>query len=462
MTKPAHLASLSQWQDDRFGMSLHFGLYSLAARGEWVRSAEQLSVEDYQSYYDAFAPEPGWAAAWARLARQGGARYAVLTAKHHDGFCLFDSALTRYSSMHGPARRDLVREWIEAVRAEGLKAGLYYSLVDWHHPDYPASRDRQHPLRHHPEAPARDAAGDWTRYVAYLHGQVEELCSHYGRIDSLVFDFSYWDFAGEKWGATELLRKIRALQPHCIVNDRLGNEPRKKIPRPSFAGDYEQTEQNIPQQGLRDDAGLPMPWEGWFTLTNSWSFSTTDQLWKSPTTIIRALVNCVSKGGNLLLNVCPDARGRVPDQAERTLNEVGGWLRLNGDSIYGAAAAAWPKPEWGRFTQKDRTLFAHVLEPVIGNITLPELRGRIRRGHVLATQAEVVVCDFWNPGVQTFDGPEDIFFNFARPTAWTYPLPDARDTVVAFELGEESEAQALCQRWDDARAQDIHSRLPIS
>lgn len=431
--QPLHLQTLEQWRQDRFGMSVHFGLYSVAARGEWVRSAERLTVEDYQCYYDSFNPEPGWAKEWARLARMAGAQYAVLTTKHHDGFCLFDSALTDYKSSNSAAGRDLVREWVDAVRAEGLKVGLYYSLVDWHHPDYPASGDRQHPLRDHPDSAERDAKCDWSRYVAYLHGQIEELCSNYGRIDSMVFDFSYGEYAGEKWGATELLRKIRSLQPHCIMNDRLGREPRKQIPRPSYAGDYEQTEQNMPREGLKDNAGHPMPWEGWFTLTNSWSFSATDNRWKTPTSIIRALVNCVSKDGNLLLNVSPDARGRVADEAVRILEELGQWLRLNGDSIYGAGPAALPKPEWGRFTQKGDVLYAHILDQVIGHIALPALKGEVSHGRLVANNSEVFLCDFWNPEVQSLDDPQDVFFNFTEPYSHTYPLPDLRDTVVAFD-----------------------------
>lgn len=453
--------SLARWRHDRFGLSLHFGLYSVAARGEWVRSNERLTDAEYRSYFDRFNPEPGWAAEWARLAKAAGARYAVLTTKHHDGFCLFDSALTDFKATHTPARRDLVREWVDAVRAEGLAVGLYYSLVDWHHPDCPATGDRQHPLRHHPDSPARDAKCEWSRYVAYLHGQLIELCTNYGRIDSLVVDFSYWDYVGEKWGATEIQRKLRQLQPHLLFNDRWGNEPRKKIPRPSYAGDYEQTEQNIPREGLRDDAGRPMPWEGWFTLTNSWCYSATDTVWKSPAAIIRALVNCVSKDGNLLLNVSPDARGRVPAEARRILAEVGEWLALNHDSIRGAGPALFPKPEWGRYTQKGDTLYAHLTEPVIGNIGLQGLRGRVRDGRLLADNAAVLIADFWNPGVQTFDAPDDIFFNFAAPTAWTYALPDARDTVVAFTLNDGPASAAERARLDAARDQAVRSRAPF-
>lgn len=454
----AYPSHLTWWREARFGMSLHFGLYSLAARGEWVRSNEQLTVADYQKYFDAFNPEPGWATAWAKLAKAAGAKYGVLTTKHHDGFCLFDSKLTAYNAVHSGAKRDLVREWVDALRAEGLKIGLYYSLVDWHHPDCPATKDRQHPLRHKAETPARDASAQWERYVAYMHGQLLELASNYGHIDQLVVDFSYWNYTGEKWGATEIQQKIRALQPGITFNDRWGNEPRKKIPRPSYAGDYEQTEQNIPQVCLHDDAGQPMPWESWFTLTNSWCFSATDNRWKSPATIIRALVNCVSKDGNLLLNVSPDGRGRVPHQAAGILREVGQWLDLNGDSIYGAGAAPLPKPEWGRYTQKGAHLYAHLTDYVIGNITLPGLRGRVRDGRLLAHDADVIICDYWNPEVQTFDGPDDIFFNFANPTAFTYSLVDERDTVVRFTLNDTATTTAERQRLDAVRDQIIARR----
>jgi alpha-L-fucosidase len=324
---------------------------------------------------------------------------------------------------------------------------LYYSLVDWHHGDYPAWQDRQHPRRHDPGARERDAQGDWSRYVAYLHGQVEELCRNYGTIDLLVFDFSYWDYAGEKWGASELMRRIRALQPDVVVNDRLGLEALKQVPRPDYAGDFDQTEQDIPREPLTDRTGRPIPWESWFTLNNSWCFDPNDRAWKDSTTVIRALVNCVSKDGNLTLNVSPDVRGNVPAAAVGILREVGAWLDANGESIRGAGAAPWPKPEWGRFTLKGDRLYAHVLEPAIGHLTLPGLRGSVKNGRVLATGAEAILCDYWNPGIQTFDAPDDIFFNFGCPVQATFPLPDRRDSVVGFELTGAEECTALKQRY---------------
>ncbi|MFQ3670299.1 MAG: alpha-L-fucosidase [Verrucomicrobiia bacterium] len=426
---PSHLR---WWIEARFGMSLHLGPYSVAGRGEWVRSVERLSVAEYQRYVDDFVPEPGWAVQWAAAARKAGARYAVLTTKHHDGFCLFDSALTDYTAPRSAAGRDLVAEWVEAVRGEGLAVGLYYSLVDWHHPDYPAWGDRQHPLRDDPDSRQRDERCEWSRYVEYLHGQLLELCSNYGRIDLLVVDFSYGDYRDEKWGSEVIQKRIRQLQPSILFNDRWGREPRKRIPRPAWAGDFEQTEQNLPREGLRDQSGSPMPWEGWFTLTNAWSHSNTDRAWKSSRAIVRALVNCVSKNGNLLLNSSPTARGYLEAEASQILSEVGAWLSRNGESIYGAYAAGLPKPEWGRFTRRGNFLYAHILDEPIGHVSLPGLRGKLCDGRLVATSAEVVLCDFWNPEVQTFDEPDDTFFNFAHPVAWTYPLPDPLDTVVRF------------------------------
>lgn len=444
---PAVPARLHWYLEARFGLSLHFGLYSLPGRGEWIRSVERLTVEEYQRYFDAFAPDAECAREWARAARMAGARYVVLTAKHHDGFCLFDSALTDYKSTNTPARRDLIREYVDAVRAEGLRVGLYYSLVDWYHPDYPAYGDRQHPLRHDPAARERDTRCVWPRYLEYMHGQVRELCSNYGKLDVLVFDFSYWDFHGERWGATELMRMIRQLQPDVVVNDRLGCESIKALEPPAYTGDYDQAEMDIPREPVRNKAGHPIPWESWFPLSNSWAHNPSDADYKSAATIIHALVNCVSKGGNLLLNVAPDPRGHLNAHTLSTLQEIGAWLARNGESVYGCGPAPLPKPEWGRWTQRGNVLYAHILAPVIGHLSLQGLRGKVKNPHVLATWQPAILCDYWNPGIQTFDAPDDIFLNFREPIQFTWPLPDARDTVVRLEYTSPEEQARLLEEY---------------
>jgi alpha-L-fucosidase len=280
-----------------------------------------------------------------------------------------------------------------------------------------------------------------------MRGQVEELLSHYGKIDIMVFDFSYWDYMGEKWGGTDLIRTAKRLQPGILVNDRLGQEPIKKIPRPSYAGDYHQCEQGISSAEVRDDGGNPLPWEAWFTTNNSWCFSPNDRQYKSPGDIIRAMINCVSKNANIVVNIGPDGRGNVDPESMRLLLEVGEWMALNGESVYGCGSADLPKPEWGRFTQKGRYLYAHLLDTVIGQIPMQGLRGRVKNGRVLANGAEAVICDFWNPALQTLDGPDDIFFNFGTPPQNTFPYPDFRDTVVRFELTDAAERRMLVENY---------------
>jgi alpha-L-fucosidase len=431
----------------RFGLSLHFGLYSIAGRGEWLRSTEQLSVEEYQQYFDSFQPDAGCAREWARAARLAGAKYCVLTAKHHDGFCLWDSALTSYKSTNTPARRDIIREYVDALREEGIRVGLYYSLVDWHHPDYPAWGDRQHPLRHDPASRARDEKCDWPRYLEYMHGQLEELLGNYGPIDVLVFDFSYWDFIGEKWGASELMQKIRRLAPNIVVNDRLGFEAIKQANPPAYVGDYDHAEQNIPREPVTNALGQAVPWEAWMTINNCWTFDPHDQNWKSAQTLVRALVNCVSKGGNLMLNIGPDARGHLPAQGLRILEEVGQWIELQWREHLRLRRCGIRQTRMGPLHAKRRAAFRssagtdHWTHQLARYAWTREKRARVGR-----REPKAPLSSYWNPGVQTFDAPDDIFFNLGKPPQATFPLPDARDTVVRFERTSEDEHRQICER----------------
>ncbi|WP_372661569.1 alpha-L-fucosidase [Cohnella sp.] len=419
--------------EDRFGMFIHWGLYAIPARGEWVRSVEQISIEDYQVYFDQFNPARYDPRAWAKAAKAAGMKYAVLTAKHHDGFCLFDSKLTDYKSTNTQAGRDLVREFVEAFRAEGLKVGLYYSLIDWYHPNFPAYGDRIHPMREN-EAYKRDPS-KFGAYLDYMHGQVRELLTDYGKLDIMWFDFSYGDLKGEAWRANELMEMIRSLQPHIIVDNRLeasgeeGGSIYKKDPS-FFSGDFASPEQIIPPSGLTDEDGNPIPWEACITLNNNWGYASSDHSYKSARTVIRKLVECVSKNGNLLLNVGPDATGVIPQQSLEILEEVGQWLRLNGESIYGCGQADLPKPDWGRYTRRGDKLYAHLFEESIGPVNLAELAGRIKQARLLSDGSEIFISRPWNAVMY----PNDAFINLARPEHFSYPLPDDRNTVVELTL----------------------------
>ncbi|MFB9326568.1 alpha-L-fucosidase [Paenibacillus aurantiacus] len=428
-------ARTAWFREARFGMFIHWGLYAIPARGEWVRSFERMPVEAYQPYFDQFDPTGYDPAAWARAAKQAGMKYAVLTAKHHDGFCLFDSALTDYKATNTPAGRDLVREFVEAFRAEGLKVGLYYSLLDWHHPDYPAYGDRHHPMRDDP-AYAREPE-QFERYLDYMHGQIRELLTGYGKLDIMWFDFSYDELSGEKWRATELMHMIRELQPDMLIDNRLevNGERQSTIytDHPSlYAGDFASPEQIVPPAGITSDSGGPIPWEACITLNNNWGYAPADKAYKSATTVIRKLVECVSKNGNLLLNVGPDAKGRIPDESLAILREVGAWLERNGESIYGCGRADLAKPEWGRYTCRGNKLYAHLFEPSIGAVLLQGLEGRVKQARLLADGSELHLARPWN--AELF--PHDAFVNFALPVHATYELPDARNTVLELELAE--------------------------
>ncbi|WP_068614727.1 alpha-L-fucosidase [Paenibacillus tuaregi] len=410
---------------DRFGMFIHWGLYSIPARGEWIRGNERMSYEQYKVYFDEFDASRYDPKAWARAAKDAGQKYAVLTTKHHDGFCLFDSKLTDFKATNTPAGRDLVREYVDAFREEGIAVGLYYSIIDWHHDDYPGYGDKAHPDRDN-EA-AKDKPIEFDRYLAYMHGQVKELLTNYGKIDIMWFDFSYDDMTGEKWKATELIRMIRSIQPDIIIDNRLGGNIRAEEPE-EYAGDFFSPEQIIPPGGIVDVKGRPVPWEACITLNDNWGYHSTDKNYKSAKQVIRTLVECVSKNGNLLLNVAPDAKGEINRETLEVLNEVGEWLRLNGDSIYGCKAADLPKPEWGRYTQNGERLYAHVYDRGIGPIYFEGLKGKIRKARLLRDGTELKVEVPWM-ALEYSDIENGAFINLAGAR-----LPDENDTVIELFL----------------------------
>ena len=420
--------------EDRFGMFIHWGLYAIPARGEWIRSVEKISKEDYRQYFDEFNPVLFNPKEWARAAKQAGMKYAVMTAKHHDGFCLFDSRFTDYKSTNTRAGKDLVAEYIEAFRTEGLKTGLYYSLLDWHHDGYPAFGDPYHPMRDNEGF--RNKTYDFERYLGYLHSQVRELCTNYGRIDIMWFDFSYKGMTGEKWRATELVNMVRSLQPGIIIDNRLEASGEGygsiKTRNPSvYSGDFASPEMIIPPEGVTDDDGNSIPWEACITLNNHWGYHSTDRNYKTPRLIIRKLVECVSKNGNMLLNVGPDAKGRFPEESIRVLSEIGEWMKRNGKSIYNRGKSGFPKPEWGYYTQKGNLLYAHVFDGNIGALPLVGLSGRIKKVRLLPDGSEIKLINAWNTMEYLKDAA---FINFGPVEGDTYPLPDETDTVVEIEL----------------------------
>ncbi|MCL2361734.1 MAG: alpha-L-fucosidase [Defluviitaleaceae bacterium] len=415
----------------RFGMFIHWGIYAIPARGEWVRSIERITVEDYQPHFDNFDPVDYDPVAWAKAAKYAGMKYAVLTAKHHDGFCLFDSKLTDYKATNTKAGRDLIKEYVDAFRAEGIKIGLYYSLIDWHHPDYPHYGDKIHPMRDN-EA-YKDYKYNFDNYLKYMHGQVEELCTNYGQIDLFWFDFSYDDMHGEKWKATELVRMIRGYWPDVLIDNRLdghgsdGYGPMESDIPYEYAGDYVSPEQIIPLDGIRDKNGQPMLWEACITMNGHWGYHATDRNYKPADMCIRKLVECVSKGGNLLLNVGPDAKGNIPKESLNILEKIGEWMQQNSESIYGCGYADLPKPEYGRITRNGKILYYHIMENQIGAVPLTGIKPEeIKRMWYVASGAEMQPSDAW----YLYAHKDVTFISFGDSPI----LPDMVDTVVGVEL----------------------------
>ncbi|MGW1432585.1 alpha-L-fucosidase [Streptomyces sp. NPDC002431] len=392
----------------RFGMFVHFGLYSLAARHEWVRSREAMSQPEYDRYLSRFDPDLFDARQLARTARESGMRYAVLTTKHHDGFCLFDSALTDYTSVRANGR-DLVREFVEAMRAEGLRVGLYYSLLDWHHPDFPV--DEHHPLR---GTEACDEPRDMARYRAYMEGQIRELLTGYGEIDLLFFDFSYPEKGPGEWGAERLMALAKELRPGILVNDRLG------IP-----GDYVTPEQYQPDRPL-ERGGERVRWEACHTLNGSWGYDRDNHDYKDPALLVRMLVESVACGGNLLLNVGPTGRGALDARARATLGAIGEWTALHGRAVHDAGPSPHRPPANALYTRSGNRLYLHLLAWPLKHLHLPGLAGRVRYAQLLHDGSEI--------RFQELDGARHEHNNLAPPDqpagTLTLTLPIARPDVL--------------------------------
>lgn len=426
----------TKWfMQDRFGMFIHWGLYAIPGRGEWGLGDEEINQREYEKYFDEWNPVHYDPKKWAKAAKDAGMKYAVLTTKHHEGFCLFDSQYTDYKSTNTKCGRDLVKEFADAFRAEGLKVGFYYSLLDWHHPEYPAYGDMYHPDRNNEEI--RDEKRDFNKYLTYMHNQVRELLTNYGRIDLLWFDFSYEGHLGEDWGGTELIRMIRELQPDIVMNGRLeaNGESYGSVmtDQPTiFSGDFACPEMIIPPKGLKTPSGQEIPWEACFTLNNNWGYTPMDLHHKTAAQIIRKLVECTSKNGNMIVNVSPTAKGEIPKWQLQILEEVGEWMHENSDSIYGCGMSEFEKPEWGRYTQKGNKLYAHVMEESIGAIALPGVKGRVKKARRLSDGSEMLLLTPWVAS----EFPDCQFVNYGNPEYYSFHVEETRDNVIELELSE--------------------------
>jgi len=380
---------LAWWTHDRFGMFIHWGLYALAARHEWVKKNERMTTEKYEKYFEIFDPDLYDPAEWARTAKNAGMKYAVITTKHHEGFCMFDSKYTDYKVTNTPYGKDIIKEWVDAFRAEGLKIGFYYSLIDWHHPDYVI--DRVHPQsgRTDEEYEKLNKGRDMSKYRKYLKNQVRELLTNYGKIDILWLDYSFPGKHGkghEDWDSEGLLKMVRELQPGIIVNDRLDLKAYED------GWDFTTPEQfKVPEWPTWN--GKKIPWETCQTFSGSWGYYRDEMTWKDTKQLLVLLIESVSKGGNLLLNVGPTGRGYLDPRAVSALNSMGEWMKYNGRSIYGCTQAPEeyqvPPNSLLTYNPELNRLYIHLLDYPLQNFNLPGYKGKIKYAQFLHDASEI-------------------------------------------------------------------------
>jgi len=395
--KPEATAGNTDWfVHDRFGLFIHWGIYALPARHEWVKHREQIPDSVYQKYFEHFDPDLYDPKIWAKAAKNAGMKYFVITTKHHEGFCLWDSKLTDYKATNTPAGRDLLKPVVEAFREEGLKIGFYHSLIDWHHPEFPV--DGVHPQRNDKEFREKEKNRDVKKYAEYLHGQTRELLTQFGKIDVIWFDFSYSSNPDggkgkDDWQSEKLLAMVRELQPGIIVNDRL-----------EIGGDIKTPEQVQPREWVKVD-GKPVVWEACQTLNGSWGYDRDNLDWKSVDMLVQMLIDTVSKGGNLLLNVGPTGRGQFDPRALETLEGLGKWTKLHGRSIYGATQSELPAPRDCRLTQNGNRLYVHVLGWPFRHLHMDGMAGKVEYAQLLHDASEVRWQENADTGVITLSLP---------------------------------------------------------
>ncbi|HPR02149.1 MAG TPA: alpha-L-fucosidase, partial [Saprospiraceae bacterium] len=391
-TKEEKESRLAWWTNDRFGMFIHWGTYSLAGRHEWVKKRERIDDETYQKYFDNFNPDLYNPREWAKLAKAAGMKYAVITSKHHEGFTLFDSKYTDYKVTNTPYGKDALKEWVDAFRAEGLKIGFYYSLIDWHHPEY--TIDRNHPLSANSEEEYKELNKnrDMSKYREYLKNQVTEILTNYGKIDILWLDYSFptgeHGKGRDDWNSVELIKLVRQLQPEIIVNDRLDLKE-------YWGGwDFTTPEQFKVKEWPTYD-GEKIPWETCQTFSGSWGYYRDEMTWKDNKQLLVLLIESVSKGGNLLLNVGPTGRGTIDYRAEEALLKMGEWMKYNSRSIYGCTQApdSFEVPDNTLLTYNPTTnrLYVHLLDYPLQNFTLKGMKGKIKYVQFLHDASEIKI-----------------------------------------------------------------------
>jgi alpha-L-fucosidase len=383
-------ARMKWWRDARFGLFIHWGLYAVPAGtwkgqpvggiGEWIMNSANIPVEEYEQLAKQFNPTQYDPAEWVRIAKDAGIKYVVITSKHHDGFCLFDSEATDYDVVDAsPYGKDLLKPLADQCRKQGLRFCVYYSIMDWHHPAQTRPNERSY-------NPTKIVPGRKQEYLDYMKQQLKELLETCDP-EVLWFDGEWCDWYTEE-DARDVYAFLRKLKPQLIINNRVGKGRQgmagmNKGDR-EYAGDFGTPEQEIPATGLPG-----VDWESCMTMNDTWGYKKNDHNWKSSQTLIRNLIDIASKGGNYLLNVGPTAEGVIPAASVERLGDIGRWMKINGESIWGTQASPFKSLPWGRCTQKAAddatTLYLHVFQwPADGRLIVPGLQNQVAAAYLLA------------------------------------------------------------------------------
>ena len=385
-----NLADRSAWfREARFGMFIHWGVYSIPAKGEWSYANDRYAPGEYEANAKKFNPVKYNPREWAKLAKAAGMRYAVLTSRHHDGFCMFDSRFTDYKITKSPYGRDAVREFLEAFRAEGLKVGLYHSLPDWTHPGY-ADTESPECLVGGKKTPHVPTPEQYAAFTNLVYNHVNQLTTEYGKLDLLFLDYTSQTKANvDYFGRDRLLEMIYRNQPDILVNDRLSYY---KDNCRDF--DYYTPEICVPNQP-QTVKGREVMWETCATMNDHWGYCREDENWKTPEAVIAGLVGCVSRSGNLLLNVGPTELGEIPEGSVKILKVLADWQGVHGESVTGCGKSEFTPPYGCVYTQKGDTLYCHFLQSPLGDTILPQLKGKIAKATLLRTGEDIEQVNNW-------------------------------------------------------------------
>lgn len=356
---PENLAARENFEDMRFGIFLHWGIYSMFAQGEWYLNYGP-DAQEYAKTAGGFYPASFDARGWIRAIKASGAKYICFTTRHHDGFSLFDTAVSDYDIMDAtPFKRDIVAELADACREEGIALHFYYSLLDWTREDYPVGRTGHTTGR-------KGDAQDYESYRRFMKDQLTELLTKYGDVGAIWFD-GLWDHDSDPapfdWNLPDIYSHIHGIRPDCLIGNNHHVTP--------FPGeDFQMFERDLPGEnttGWASDQGLSaLPYEMCQTMNGMWGYKIQDQKYKSVETLVRLIVRAASKGSNLLLNIGPQPDGNLPATALDRLTGIGEWMKVYGESVYGTGATGIPEQSWGVTTCKDRILYLHLIEPLEG------------------------------------------------------------------------------------------------